>query len=693
VSTCLLGLEAELAVAALSREGKPVPAEPCVRALYRTASRQLTHLESGHCDMFLANGARFYVDGGHPEYATPECSHPTTAVAHLRAGERLVAEMAEAMRKEEGLDSVSIFRNNVDYGSLSTWGIHESYCARLSPTTRYAPHLIPHLTSRIIYSGSGGIDPHSAGIRFSLSPRTAFLHHAVSESSTSDRAIFHTKNEPLSGGYSRVHVICGDNSCSELATYLKVGTTALIIKLIDEGVNFAAHFTIANPVNLIHQIATSFYRGPEDRPARRKHRAPTAIDIQRTYLGVVEEYCGKDGVLPAWAPQVCAQWRDVLDRLEREDPTLALSLDWNLKNQLFTQHITRRGFSWQTVSSFSDALDALTRKLKDQSGRTTVDVEFLRRHQKQDEAKTLLADRGLALSDLKRFNSLRDELCEMDVRFGEVTSGIFADLDRQGVLRHRVTQDADLDRAVREPPADTRAHARGRWVQRLASNGDHYLCNWNQIRSATEILDLSDPFATERDQWHQTPSTLDLVDRVDHVAIRQLAFEHYRDGRFVEAEELLNGLLASGFEPADIRCHLARVCLITDRLEEARANLYSAWEGRSSAQGYVWARILCLKVMLACVASDSGDMMSTEIPRLLGQLKAVFASRGGATLEWTMQPVLNHFASLLTAEQNALLAALIKGASAGDYQALEAFDIWRRQKALPLGAAPSAEVA
>jgi hypothetical protein len=208
-ASCLFGLEAELALGATT-EGTSIPVEGAVAALARLAGRRLVHLRDEGSRMYLANGSLFYVDHGyHPEIATPECTTPWEAVCHLIAGQRMVAGLADLVRGEIAADRVFVFRNNVDYLSGASWGCHESYLGR-HPVGTYESWLVPHLVSRIVYTGSGGLDPSSPGIRLSLSPRVAFIDQVASANSTGNRGIFHTRDEqrlqpcPCAGGRQRV---------------------------------------------------------------------------------------------------------------------------------------------------------------------------------------------------------------------------------------------------------------------------------------------------------------------------------------------------------------------------------------------------------------------------------------------------------------------------------------------------------
>ena len=64
------------------------------------------------------------------------------------------------MRVAEPNEQVNLLRCNVDYSGVpSTWGCHESYMHRVANPVAVPPQIVPHLVSRIIYTGAGGFTP------------------------------------------------------------------------------------------------------------------------------------------------------------------------------------------------------------------------------------------------------------------------------------------------------------------------------------------------------------------------------------------------------------------------------------------------------------------------------------------------------------------------------------------------------
>lgn len=456
--------------------------------------------------MFLANGGLFYVDcGSHPEWATPECTTPSEAVCHLRAGERQVASLASLARDELGADTVLVCRTNVDYCTGATWGCHESYLGN-QPIHAYQPWLIPHLVSRIIFTGSGGLDPLSPGIRLSISPRVSHIDHVVSAESTSSRGIFHTRDESLCAGYSRIHVLAGDNACSQRSTWLKIGTTALVVALADSAGAPAQSVKLIDPVGAMKGFARDLAYRTQVEFKRGSRAFISALDIQRHLLSRIEG-CSARARFPDWAPAVCAAWKQALDFVETKAIEDSHAFDWPLKFNLFRREIAQRRFTQPVIAAWSDALERLSRRLPPGSAKPSQLhwTEIERLHGKGilsgndvEDAGRMLGRYGLSWRGLDAFNALRRQLCAIDVRFGELGSGIFDSLDRQGVIpEHRMVTEADVAVAAHDAPAGSRAAARAHWIAKLARQRQRYTCGWSGITGKDLHLDLSDPFASK----------------------------------------------------------------------------------------------------------------------------------------------------------------------------------------------------
>ena len=275
----LIGIETEYALVALSPRDERIEQDDLMQRLMDRAVSVWPHLPArSETGIFLPNGGRLYVDtGGHLEFSTPECSTPAEVVRHVGAGDQIVLALARDIAAHDpDIGEMAVLRTNVDYASGSTWGCHESYLHTVSSDALSA-QLLPLLSSRVVF-GAGGLDVRSAGVRFVLSPRAAFIECERSASSAIARGLLHVKDEPLAGhGYRRLHLICGESLSSEFGTYLKVGSTALAVAMIEAGLQPAEGIELADPIG-----ALARYNGdPSLRARAARERRPGAPGPRR----------------------------------------------------------------------------------------------------------------------------------------------------------------------------------------------------------------------------------------------------------------------------------------------------------------------------------------------------------------------------------------------------------------------------
>jgi hypothetical protein len=507
----MFGAESEYAIAGITG-AEPMGRDDLVSRFLRAARRRLPHLPDtcSPSGMFLENGARFYIDCGlHPEMTTPECTTPWELARYIKAGERILEKLTQDVQAEVGgAAEIVCFRCNVDYGgSGTTWGCHESYLHRTAPSI-LPDQLIPHLVTRVIYTGAGGFNPLVGGLQFCVAPRLMHIQRVVSADSTGNRGIFHTKNESLAGaGNNRLHILCGESLCSETAIVLKIGATALVTALAELGLVQGAGLRLASPLDALHAVSS-------DVTCKRKlplalGGETTAIEIQQRLLHLAER---NRAVLPSWGDALCALWRPTLDQLERAPDSVGTVLDWAIKHRLFRDRAGRRGVPWERFAFFNSLTRRLTLALAGVgvAGGDVLLPVLLGPACPIPAAVacigSLLAAEGLAWADFERFLNLRGEFFQIDTRFGQIgPRGIFADMDRAGVLHHGVAAIDGVEAAMREPPAVGRARLRGETVRRL-SGQSRAVCSWMAVFGPDgRTLDLSDPFAAA-ELWTDAPA-------------------------------------------------------------------------------------------------------------------------------------------------------------------------------------------
>jgi hypothetical protein len=383
--------------------------------------------------------------------------------------------------------------------------MHESYMHRGDPD-RIADEIIPHLVSRVIFAGAGGFESNSPALQFTLSARAPHISKTVSSASTSDRGIYHTKNESLGKGYSRLHLLCGDSLFSERALWLTVGSTALVVLMAEHGVNLGHEVRLIAPVKALR----TFSRDPGcGARAGLMHRdRATAIEIQRHYLKRAEE-CSGARFMPEWAGEVRRVWGETLDALENDPAALEGKLDWATKLAIYKDRARRHGIEWEQLDGWRSILSELFAGMI----RTGEAVDFLSMsgfdgrgnslRSRLEEMAPRLERQKLSIDDLDRVLALRRELFEIDTRFSQVgDAGLFHSLDHAGVLSHHKRGVARIAEATRYAPAEGRAHLRGRMIRQLTGANGRYIADWSAIwdMNGSRRLDLSQPFPTE-ERW------------------------------------------------------------------------------------------------------------------------------------------------------------------------------------------------
>src|SRR5438477_221896 len=341
----IFGIENEYAVTCTLRGQRRLSPDEVARYLFR---RVVSWGRSSN--VFLANGARLYLDvGSHPEYATPECDSIYDLVAHDKAGERILENLlsaAEQRLREEGIrGDIFLFKNNTDSAGNS-YGCHENYLtSRRDDLGHYAEVLIPFLVSRQIYAGAGKVLQTARGPLYSISQRAEHIWEGVSSATTRSRPIINTRDEPHADAerYRRLHVIVGDSNMSEVATYLKVGATAVVLDMIEAGY-FDKDYSLQSPVQAIRDIS----HDPTLREIvkLKDGRTITPLQMQMDYLEHAVRFADASGADPV-TKDVLAQWIDVLEKLESDPMQLDRELDWVIKRKWIEAYMARNRLSWR----------------------------------------------------------------------------------------------------------------------------------------------------------------------------------------------------------------------------------------------------------------------------------------------------------------------------------------------------------
>jgi proteasome accessory factor A len=316
-------------------------------AYYEIDKRRPLSFEEIKSDLVLSNGARFYNDHAHPEYSTPECTTLQQIVAQDKAGERILAECAR--RRNQKLPSgfeVRLYKNNTDFAGHS-YGCHDNYLMRRDVAwDRIVAGMLPFLITRQIFGGAGkmGIEAESAqsepGV-YQISQRADFFSVVVSIDTMNRRPLINTRDEPHvdASRYRRFHVILGDSNMSEWATAMKIGTTALMLDLIERGES--PELEIAQPVDANKSISRD--QTYDWIIELKDGRKISAIDVQRIYLRAASKVDNGANEDRQW---ILREWENVLNDLERDVISTRDRIDWAAKKFLLDALQEEEKLSW-----------------------------------------------------------------------------------------------------------------------------------------------------------------------------------------------------------------------------------------------------------------------------------------------------------------------------------------------------------
>ncbi len=316
------------------------------------ARSEYPHVESLMANAVLTNGARYYVDHAHPEVSTPECLTPTDALLYDRAGELIIEESMRraAGRLPAGTELVA-YKNNSD-GKGNSYGCHENYLvARDVPFGMLGRCITAHFVTRQVFCGSGkvGVEQRRDGepaVPYQLSQRADFFEEEVGLETTIRRPIVNTRDEPHADPvrFRRLHVIAGDANMSQTATWLKLGTTALVLSMIEDG-RFPQHLVLADPVTGVRRVS----HDPTLRTVvmTEQGQGMSALDIQGQLCAAVESWLEgvDDDTVGGEGESIVREWSRILQALATDPSSVAESVDWVAKQRLIEGYAGRHSLA------------------------------------------------------------------------------------------------------------------------------------------------------------------------------------------------------------------------------------------------------------------------------------------------------------------------------------------------------------
>jgi len=451
VARRIIGVETEYGITcAPTTDGSPpMDADHAARELFDPVVQR-----SRSSNVFTRGGARLYLDvGSHPEFATAECDRLEDVLAQDRAGELVMADLAERANARLAASGVPgrihLLKNNRD-AEGNGFGCHENYLVRRrGDFWNDARTLVPHLVTRQILVGAGHIAgdgytrPAGNGLRdlrdYVFSQRADQMWDAVSSATTRARPLINTRDEPHADAehYRRMHVIVGDSNIAQGSTLLKVAAMDLLLDYLEHGGDLS-DLALADPMRAIRDTCHDMSGGAL--LERVDGRTITSLEMQAEHLGRLRNHVAQDIEITALHKAALDLWERGLEALRLQQPDrVATELDWAVKHQLLTRYCQRHD---------TDLADPRATRL------------------------------ALAYHDVSPGQGLRQRL------------------EGAGLLR-RFVDDETCRRAVDTPPATTRARLRGAVVARAEDLRCDLSVDWVGVRLDDGVcspVTLSDPF-------------------------------------------------------------------------------------------------------------------------------------------------------------------------------------------------------
>ena len=418
---------------------------------------------------FLLNGGRLYLDMGHIEYASPECLHLHDLVAYELAGDDLLQSSLIALG---GQDRVSFIKNNVDHHTGATFGCHENYLMKREAqfTPPILGTLLTFLATRQIFTGAGRVGQSNplafdfeppqpeTQVNFQLSQRADHIVNDIYQWVQFNRAIINARDEPLADyrKYRRLHLLIGDSNMSPYATALKIGTTACVLSLLEDG-RLPRNLVLADAVQSTRDIS----RDPTQQWIVHLENGKTigAVDVQWEFHHLAQKHLRNSSPETNW---LLENWGFVLEAIAHNHHALIGGVDWITKKWLLEAFVESEGLAW------------------DDPWLQSIDLEY----------HNIDPLRGL---------------------FFAVTPG-----KRIAEWNNNVRRPS----ATHVPPPNTRASGRARAVAFFQNCTSPYVINWDSVACDNrDFLVMGDPFQTYNDEVERflaKPRTADLaVDSVD----------------------------------------------------------------------------------------------------------------------------------------------------------------------------------
>lgn len=435
--------------------------------------------------LWLSNGGCVYIDMSHPEYASPECRSVRDAVVYNKAGELL---MCRILRLDDSSASdLKIFKHNVAKNidpaestpDVITFGCHENYLlwnrrivypsreniglSQIASSSDVQLSFALFLATRQIFDGAGMWTDSSDESSFELSQRAQFIYELTSQETTGKRAIINQREESHMALDSamRLHLIVGDANMLEYALFLKLGTAALVLAMLEN--KEVPKLYAGNIVKAMRETSSSADPNAPVFQMEDKSRK-SALEIQAAFCEAARRFLNSVSSFPThkWEQDLkntLAMWEKTLNALEHNDEQWMFGrIDYATKRMIARDRVAHH----ENATGSSDVSSAEIRS-------------------------------GI---DLYYHSVEEDMMCERILR---------------AKPECRIVSGKDIRRAVFLPPEDTRAYARGNIIAHIYKSSQYKISavGWDSI--TVKELDAVDSDGIPYVNKGASPGSIDLL--------------------------------------------------------------------------------------------------------------------------------------------------------------------------------------
>lgn len=470
------------------------------RRFHHSPSASLVQIKEGY---FLENGARFYMDTGHLEWAAPESQDPYQALVHDQAGDAELTAAARAIQPKLVDGRALIVKNNIDYQTGVTYGCHENYSIRRRSDKgkdvlkEIVGRLAPFLVTRQAICGAGRLgSERKPYVAFQISQRADFTTALSSVNTRDNRPIVNLRDEALGDERvsARLHLILGDSNMAEYSSFLKLGTMGLLLDMIEADAPLP-DLRMDSPQQNLSVIS----RDLEFRQRIRMQNggSMTSLDIQRAYWKAAREFVVRQQAEDEESNLVIELWDEMLTALSRRDSSVEYCLDWAIKHRMLTEILERSHVDWDEMNAWEPVI-ALTwgsplpgsHMLFSRWGswrqhlppQTWSEIDRHMRSNRLDWNRYLVIRRTAAA------------LRAADIRYHDIDPehGLF----HRWVQAERLSEEAEIQYARQHAP-DTRAAVRSYAIRQAINHKKQIAMDWDIVRIGDTEIPLPDPLSTD----------------------------------------------------------------------------------------------------------------------------------------------------------------------------------------------------